>query len=828
MTQSVQNNPESGNGPQGADTAWSADLARDLRLAWRGLCRTPGFTCTVILSLALGLALITIMFAIANAYLVRALPYPAGDRLYHVRYAPMGTPEPGDMGALDWNALPDVVEAADHSVMARLFIGRPDDRLEVQGLAVDSAAMAMIGLRAGLGHLFRPGDFRPGSEPVALIGDALWHQRFGADSSVIGRSFEARRSNLEQPVESFRIIGVLPPDFHWVREQGRGAMEFAVPLRERMTSYLIRLRPGIPVGTAEARITDFVRRSATSFPDQWTGVRLESVRERYLGEVRATVVALTAAAGLVFLIVCVNVGVLLLLRALRRQRDAAIRVALGAGYRHLLRWQLAESGLLCGCALIAGLALAALGTHLLSPLIQSRLGREVPGGMGLRLDAVVVIAACLAALLAALTFASLPVLAPWRRRLAETLQHGSRNGTDAPLLRRLRSTLVAAEIAASLSLVVGCGLMIRTVLHLTSTDLGYRTTGIMRSRIALPPRAYPDSSTFLPFFDQLRERLGSDPEASIALTNFIPLYPTPLQAVEAEQATGAVPPAGVIAVSDGYFGMFDIPVLSGRAFTPRDRAGSEPVALISQTLARHLWPGQNPIGRRIRSGEDTSPNGTLGQWRTVIGVVSDVRQVYTDTDLNDIYLPFYQVPSRYAPLYVRSIRPDSYWTRHLAETVASIDSQVQFSPQAYLGNSLSAEADRQLAGPRFLGAVLTGFAAFAALLALIGIYGVTGYSVQQREREVAIRMALGADGPAVVALFLRKGVPVLLAGLGLGLAGSVAIGRLLAGQLFGVGTIDTPTLLAASISTGLLGLVATWWPARRATRVSPAATLSEQ
>jgi putative ABC transport system permease protein len=807
-----------------------------MKAFWQDLCygarmlgKRPGFTVVAVFTLALGFALSATTLAVVNAYLIRSLPYPAAQRLYRVIYAPVGQREPGNLAALDWRSLSDVVEVADNSAPSGGFYltegGSPQ---EVRGLQAGRGSLEALGVRVTLGRSLRDEDFHTGAEPVALLGQSLWQELFGADPNIIGRQFPLRRGNATEPPEMLRIVGVLPPEFRYVREYAREAVEFVTPLRVPRQTYMVRLREGVPVALAERRITEAIRSFASSFPPNWGGVRLESIQAAYVRELRPVLLAITVAAGLVLVIVCVNVAVLVLLRALRRQKEMAVRVALGAGRKHIISILVAEASLICGAALVAGLALTGFTLRLLAPIIEERLRRPIPGGASaLTIDSTVLLSIGGVGVLVALSLAFIPLLTPWERRLADVLRREGRSGTDGPGMRRFRSALIALEVAASLALLVGCGLMIRTVVHLVRTDLGYQTVHMVRARASLPPRTYPDEAACLRFYDRFTERLTALPHEPFALTNFIPFYEYPPQEFEVDGAASDKPSANVMAVNESYFGLFGIQLRQGRGFTAGDRLGAEPVAVISETLARRLWPDGGALGRRIRTSEQTSLGAPLTVWRTIVGVAADVRQTHTDTDLRDVYLSFAQAPSRFGHLYLRTERPPSGWFEQLRALAKEIDPQVMISGRLTEGNSLQDQAERLLAGPKFLMSLLTGFALFAALLAIIGIYGVTAYAVQQREREVAIRSALGATPGAIIRMFLKDGGLVLAIGIGGGLGGAVAVARMLANQLYGVQPFDVTTLLGACAFMAAAGLLATWWPARRAAARNPIASLNE-
>jgi putative ABC transport system permease protein len=794
----------------------------DLRLAARALLRAPAFSLVAVLSLALGFALTASIVAIVNAYLIRSLPFPQSDRLYHVNYAPVGEAEPGGLSGFDWTALRDVVEQADASAPTRYFVGEGAERNESMGLMVAPGTIEMLGLHVAQGRSLVEEDFAPESEQVVLIGQALWRQRFGGDPNIIGRPFRATPAAGQQ-TETFRIIGIVAPGFRYARDYNRGEMEFVIPLRRTMRAYMVRLRPGVALATAEQRINDAVRRVATTIPPNWTGVRLESLRDRYVSGLRPMLTAITVTAGLVLVIVCINVAVLVLLRALRRQKELAVRVALGAGRGRIIRVLAGEAFLLCASALALGLALTAFTMRLLEPLIEERLGREAPGAQSaIALDFPVVLVIGGAAVVIALLFSFIPLATPWARRLSETLRRGSSTGLEVPATRRLRTTLIAFEVAASFALLVGCGLMIRSVVNLVRTDLGFQTERIVRARIALPATNYPDSTTFLRFYDAFTTRLAGA-GTRFGLADIIPFFQAPKRDLHFD---GGTQRAGVIAATAEYFDLLGIPVVHGRGFSSTDRAGAEPVALVSETLARRLWPNSSPIGQRV-SVTDNRVAAQPTVWRTVVGVVGDTRQTFTDSDQSDLYLSFYQAPSRYAPVYVEADPASTEWLTALRTAAADIDPDVLITGRITGNASLDEEADRHLAGPRFLMSVLTGFAVFALIVAIVGIYGVTAYAVQQRERELAIRMAIGATRQAVIGMFLRDGTLLLFSGITGGLLGAIAVSRVLANQLHGVDRFDPSTLLAAALFLAAAVLLATWSPARRATLRSPMAVLKE-
>lgn len=799
------------------------DFISDLRFAIRRLRRAPGFAAVVVISLALGLALAASTLAFVNAYLLRALPFAHGERLYHVRYAPPGPYEPRGMTALDWSSVSDVVETAIVSAGETYYLTGHGPTQRVNGRRVSAGFISGLGVRPVHGRVFRPEEFAPGGERVAVIGHALWRDRFGADPQIVGRQIPAH-TEPHAPDEPLRIIGVLPPGF-WHGRDSTALIDVLVPLRQPARAYMVKLQPGVPVAFAEQRITQAARAVGSDFRPGWEGVKLDSVHGRYVTEVRPLLIGVTLATALVLVLVCANVAVLVLLRGMRRQKELAVRVALGAGRWHVGRMLAAESCLLCGAGLIAGTGLAVVTLRLVAPIIETHLGRPPPGGSAaIAVDPTVGLIVGAIGVLVALSLTFVPLLAPWQRRLADALRREGMSGTDGPFMRRLRAGLIAFEIAGALVLLVGCGLLLRSAFNLLRTDLGYKTERLVRARITLPTQPYTDAASLPQAYLKLLDRLSAETATPLALAaSYPPFYDARQQPAEIDSAETPGLTVGVNTVGAGYLSVYDIETRQGRAFRAGDRLGSEPVAIVSETLARKLWPGRSALGQRIRVIEQAEPGAPLGPWRTVVGLVADVRQTYADDDLRDLYLPFLQSPSRFFAIHLRTDRSPAFWRATLTRLVGELE------PYAAIGEVATiASYDRQLAGTRFMTGLLAAFAGFAALLATIGIYGVTAYAVQQREREIAIRIALGATGRVVVRLFLAEAGRVLAVGTIGGLLAAIAAGRILESRVFGVTTTDATTFIATAALMLTVGALATWWPARRAAAKDPIVALKAE
>jgi predicted permease len=802
---------------------WVEQLAREARYGMATLWRARGFTATVAVSLALGFALAASASAIVNAYLVQPLPFANPERLYHVRYAPPGPWEPRGLSGLDWSAVSDVVEFPIISRGDTLYLDDAGRSYGARSMRVTPGFIAGLGVYALHGRSLTAGDYSPAAERAALIGYGLWRDRYGADPALIGRVIRAESEGNRGSVETLRVVGVLPPDFYFGRDSSE-KVDILLPLPTAATAYMLRLRPGVPQAFAEQRLTQAVRDLGSAIPADWPGVELESVRQRYVAQLRPMLAGLTGASALVLLIVCANVGVLVLLRTMRRQKELAVRAALGSSRRDIALMLATETAILCAIGLALGLGATKLAISGLAPLIEAQLGRAAPRGAdAIAVQGTVLLVVGAIGALVALSLALLPLSTPWQDRLAVALRTDGPRNTDGPAARRVRAGLIALEVAGTLVLVVACGLLIRSVVTMARTDLGFQAASLVRGRIVLRAAAYPTPQSFFRFHDAFRERLSQATSAPVVFAAWPPFAEFPARTVESEGAAGQGVPAGAISVGGGYFSTLQIPIRAGRDLAPADVANDAPVAIVSETLARRLWPDGGSIGRQVRIIEPTPAGTSIGPWRTVVGIAGDVRQGYDDLEAGDIYTPL--SPSSFG-------RFASFYTRTTGTTPSAVESArrvaTELDPRAIV-NPIGPveEENRQMARATVLMQLLGGFTAVTALIAVVGIYGVTAYGVQQRQREIAVRIALGASQSAVIRLFLRESAWVVGGGLLCGLIGAVAASRLLGNQLWTVGALDGSALAIGAGLLGLIGMVATWWPARRGTRQSPLTALKE-
>ncbi len=768
-----------------------------LKHAARGLGRTPGFAVLAIGTLAVGIALNAIIFALANAYFLNSLPYPEARRLYELRYTSPDQRFARGFENLDWRPLADIVEhfiAWDLDAFYLLGGERPES---LTGAWVTPGFVEGLGIRVERGRSLEAADFQAGAPQVVLISHAVWQEQFGGDPQVLGRRFRAYVSDRPDEAEAFTVVGVLPSSF-WHLNRHTAVL---APLRAPSHPYMVRLREGVPPAEAERRIAEVIRPAG----GQWKP-GLRPAHEAYVSRVRPALVAVAGAAATVLLIACANLAFLLLVRARGRAKEMAIRAALGARAADLGRMLAAEGLLLGGIATLVGLLAASWALTALTPAIQEQLGRTAPGGAALvRVEWKLIGASVLFALLTAVVFALGPFAFLRSATLAPALGRSARSG------KRLLFGFVGLQVAGSLALLAGGALMVNSVVRLLGTPFGMNLDGVTLAQVGVRARTYPTPEALAGFSSRLLQRMAGTPGVSaVALADgwaMQQLQPEPLVWAGGQGRSSSR------AVSPEYFAALGIPLREGRAFAAAER---EPVAIVSASLAAALWPGRSPLGERVKVGDDAS-----AVWRTVTGVASDVRQSADDTDASDVYLPLSQAPSRFVTLYLKgSADLEAEMRRALREIDA----------EASLGavRPILELVGEQTARPRFLAWVLAGFSVFAALLALTGVFGVIAYSVRQRTHEIAVRMAVGASGEAVTWLFARQGAAVLAAGLAAGLLGALALGRALESQLFGVKPGDPVTLGLSALAFGLAGFTAAWLAARKAARTDPITALRSE
>ena len=797
-------------------------LMSDVRHAVRTLARSPGFTSVALGTLSVGLALCVVVAVLVNAYLVRGLPYPESHRLFDVRYAAPGTPWPVDMEKLEWASLGDVIELPIAWDLDSFNLRGGAYPEALQGTWVTKGYVEGFGVQPAFGRGFLPSDFETGRPNVALISHRLWQSRFGGDPAVIGRSFVAYVNDRPDEVEAFEVAGVLP-ERHW---HLNAFTEILVPLRAPTYPYIVRLREGVPPAIAVDRISALVRTGNSALPADWR-VELVSTHGSYVQQIRPLLLAVATATSLVLLIACANVAVLLTVRATERRREMAVRQALGATAAQITRAVGAEPAVLGVAAAVLGVTFAWVTIAVIAPVMDHYLGRPAPGGVtALTMNAPIVLGALAAGLLAIATCSIVPLWIARRTPVSLALTGGQKGGTEGPAHRRARSVHIAIEVAACLTLLVGAGLTIQSAVGMLRVEMGLDAGDVLVGRFSLRQRTYPGAAARNAFYERVLARSGElSGVRGIAFTNSWPLQATLGRDVGAGEATTTFATrSGVVAVSPDYFATLKIAAHDGRTFNARDRVGTEPVAVVSRTLAARLWPSGGAIGQRLRVGPaPNSPAGAPTMTPVVVGVVGDIRHAHTDNDVADAYLSILQFPTPSPFVYLRVSGDSAATERAFRELLASIDGDVALAAPRRLADIL----DLQRAGSRLLAYLLVIFAVFAAVLALVGIYGVIAYTVRLREREIAVRLAMGADGGRITRMFIKQGATVLAAGLAIGVAGAVALGRVLQAQLFGVKAADPSVIAAMVLTFAVCGLLAVSWPARIAASTDPASALKE-
>jgi len=790
-------------------------LWTDVRTICRALIKACGFSTVAVLTLATGFTLCFTVLTVANAFLIRPLPYPDADRLYNVEAEVPGRGAPSGLASVDWSPLDDVVQHAIGWDLDAFYI-RGRERTEMTpGAWVTPGFLPGLGIGVSLGRAFEATDFERGAAQVALISDQHWDRRFGRDPGVIGSTLRAYVSDRPDEAEAFTIVGVLPADFWHVNIY----TDVLAPLRAPSIPYLVRLREGVAPQVAAERMTALAAPVATA-PPGWR-VTLTPMRDRYLAETRPILSAVATASAIALFIACANVAVLLLVRGTRRRHEIAVRLALGAGRWRIARLLMLEALVLGGLATVVGVLMSLLAIGELGPVLEGYLGRRIPGGLqALTPDGTVVLGGILLCLTTVVACGLAPLLEAWR--LSSSLAANGRSLTDGPRARRTQSALIAAQVGASLTLLAGSALMVDSSVRMLRVDFGFQAADIVSANVALRQRGYPDAESRQVFFRRLLDLLEERTGRPAAAGDWWPLQGRRPRKVEAVGAEPRSTSADVISATTDYFDVLGLTVVQGTAFNAAaDRPGGEAVAIVSATLADRLWPGTSVVGQRLRVAVDAEGRASPIDLR-VVGAVNDVRGNHADADMSDLYVPWFQRPGRMAFVYMNGPAPGQSET--LRKSVAELDAEASVGEPVTLGTLLDLERVRS----RLLAGLLSAFGACAAVLALIGIYGAVMYSVRYREREIGLRIALGAAPGNVAALFVRQGSVLLLFGLVPGVLGALAIGTVLRSQRFGTPATD-PLLIAGTAALfAACGLLATWWPARRASRIDPAVVLKDE
>jgi predicted permease len=798
------------------------DLLQDTKYGARMLRKSPGLTGVAVLSLALGIGAISTIFSFVNGIMLRPLPYQEPERLvlldetaFKQGVASMSVSFPN---FLDWREQNHSFEDIACYQADGFIIGGGAEPELVMAAFVNQGLFEVLGVAPILGRTFTADEDQPDHDQVVILSHSLWQRRFGADPNILGQTLLLNN-------RSRTVIGVMPKGFQFPEvAEAWGPLALNTKLWTRTDHGLLaiaRLKRGVTIEQEQAEMISIASNIEAQNPitNEGLSVNVIALRAGLVGDYKKALLILLGVVGFVLLIACVNVANLLLARATARQKEIAIRAALGANRRRIFRQLLTESLLLGLISGALGLVLALWGMDLLLAAIPI----DIPFWMKFDLDGRVLGFTAACSLLTGFVFGTAPALEASNPDLNETLKEGGRSGA-AGGRHRLRSLLVVAEIALSLVLLVGAGLMMRSFVSLQNVNAGIKPEGVLTMYIALPGAKYREPEKRIAFFGQLLERVRAIPGVQSAGTNSgLPLagnnwgrsltvegYPV--------LSVGEAPTINHCLISPNYFSAMGITILKGRDFDERDTREATKVTIVDERLAREYWPDEDPIGKRIRFGppEDNEP------WHTIVGVVGEVKHQRLDASTREsVYLPFAQKPISKSSLAIRtSGRPESL--------IAAVRSQVrELDPDLPLIRvmPMTEIVARSVWQPRLYTALFGVFAAVALILATVGIYGVMSYAVTQRTREIGLRMALGAQRQDVLKLVVGQGVLLATIGVGVGLVAAVALTRLMSSLLFGVTATDPITFAAVSVLLAGVALGACFIPARRATKVDPMVAL---
>ena len=802
-------------------------LWQDLRYGFRTLMRKPGFTTVAIIALALGIGANTAIFSVINSVLLKPLPYKDSDRLVTINHDYPKINLKASVSAIGYTHYRDNAKSFE-SVAAisggsfNLTGGGDPERLN--GSPVTHNFFSALGASAELGRVFLPEEDQPGKNKVVVLSHAFWQRRFGGDRSLVNK-------NITLNDESYTVVGVMPPSFQFGREFGQ-VVDLWTPIAftpeqlsyNRLTNEFLfviaRLKPGVTIQQAQAELDTIaanLRRQYLPWAatrSEW-GLTTESLRELVIGEIRSALWILMGIVGLVLLIACANVANLLLARAADRQKEMAIRTAVGAGRWRVIRQLLTESALLAVMGGAVGLLLAYLGVDTLVKVNQA----QIPRAYQIALDWRVLAFTLGVSLLTGIIFGLVPALQISKTDLHETLKEGGRTGSSGARAW-VRNTLVVLEMALALVVLVSAGLLMRSFWRLQQVNPGFAPQNVLAMSLGLPMTKYKEPAQRANFYRELLQQIRALPGVQAAgATSILPMGGD--NSSGSFQIEGRVVPQGQSsphgdrwAATTDYFSTMKIPIIRGRFFDDRDTMESQPVAIIDETMARKYWPDEDPVGKRITfQSRDGNPI-----WREIVGIVGHVKHKGLEGESRvQYYIPHSQVQNSEMNLVVRTTTDPASLTGAVRGAISGLDKDLP----VFRVKTMEQFVMDSMATRRFAMTLVGIFASVALALAGVGLYGVLSYSITQRSHEIGVRMALGARAADVLRLVVGQGMLLALAGVVLGSAAAFLLTRLMANLLFNVTPSDPLTFATIAFLLTLVALLACFVPALRATKVDP-------
>jgi putative ABC transport system permease protein len=812
-------------------------LFKDIKYGARNLLKRPGLTVVALITLALGIGANTAIFSVVNAVVLRPLPYGEPERLVTLFETMPGSDHrsiaPGNFE--DWRAQNKTFEELAATFYGNFNLTSDGEPERIDGATVTSNLMSLLGARAQLGRTFQADDDQHQDRAVTLISDALWKRRFGSDRNVVGRTIMID----ETP---HTVVGVMAPGFQfpqrsqmWVLGRNRSAVSMSLLTQfpkndwahERDAHFLGaigRLKPGVTLSQAQSDIAGISRRAEREFPatNNGLGSNVIALHTQVVGDVKSTLFILLGAVGFVLLIACTNVANLLLARASQREREIAIRAAVGASRRRLMRQLLTESLLLSMAGGIAGLVVSVWAVDVFVKLSPGDIPRLNEASVDLRLLGFTL----LVSLLTGIGFGLLPAFQATRTNLNSSLKDGGAKGSEGRQRKNARNVLVTAEVALAQILLVGATLLALSYIRVTEINPGFNPDRVLTAKIAPSNKKYPDPRSRAAFFSNALEHLKSLPGVeSAGLVMSLPLTGSSMN--RGFRVEGRPEPKSddnvsmdYQVVSPDYFSTLQIPVKSGRALSETDTEGSQRVIVINQAMAERYWPNEDPVGKRMAIGESSKETS----WRIIVGVVGDVHHAsLSEAPVPTGFISYHQDLESWPRMgVVIKAKGDA---GGLAATVRRELASVDPAQPVYAIEPMTNLLSTSVAQRRFIMMLLGSLAAIAVALSMVGVYGVISFSVSERTHEIGIRMALGAHARDVLKMVLGQGMRLTLAGIVIGVAAGIALTRLLASMLFQVSPTDVRTFTLVAIGLALIALVACYIPARRATKVDPLVAL---